>query len=74
MSRPTPKEVSDALERLTRVEGVLYCTLKVIDGNVDNGGDDWHISESLHGALKLLSGCYATLDAAIAEEGEVEPT
>lgn len=69
MNRPTPTEVGDALQRLTRVEGILGVALMAIDKKVTSG-EDWQISESLHGAFKLMNGCYATLVQAISEEPE----
>lgn len=60
------REVTEALERLTNCESVLTLTIQALDARVATDAD-WRISESLHGALKLLKGCYPVLSQAVGQ-------
>ena len=58
------QETLRALERLTRVQGIVACATKMLDKHLSENWE-WEISEALHGALDLLSGCYSTLSDAL---------
>lgn len=56
----TANNVNEALARLCNAECMLELVLKAHDASV-SGGDDWTVSEALHGVLRLLNGVYSTL-------------
>ena len=61
-SGPDRDEVADALARLVQAE----CTLRVLSawlGENTTGHTEWQASETLDGALALLSGCHEVLCA-----------
>lgn len=61
-SAPDREEVTDALARLVQAE----CTLRVLSAWLTEnttGHTEWQASETLDGALALLSGCHEVLCA-----------
>lgn len=61
-SVPDREEVADALARLVQAE----CTLRVLSSWLTEnttGHTEWQASETLDGALALLSGCHEVLSA-----------
>lgn len=66
VTETTDEDIADALERLTNCECVLRLAIKEFDEQVVDA-EQWHVSEALHGALKLLRGCYTTLSEAVGQ-------
>lgn len=63
MSKPTRKEVDEALARLGRAHGILACSIRTFDEDVVSN-EQAELSQALEGALDLLNAGYAVLSQA----------
>lgn len=63
----------EALARLCNAECMLKLALKALD-DTSLGGEEWEISEALHGVKRLLDGCYVSLSNAFAFDSLPEMT
>ena len=55
------EEIRDAIGKIANVEGILKIATRAIQAGSANGSP-WELSEALDGAIKLLDGCFATLN------------
>lgn len=66
----TQRDVDSAIARLSNVQGVLTCAVRILDDEL-SGSPLWEVSEAIHGAIEMIQDSYCALSGStVSCEGE----